>query len=290
VILVLVIIGLVALKIYNKDPYSFKGDKMYYSENRGKPVYEMKLNSSNETFDIYNLDFQSRDFLAYPTKIYGLLLIPKNAKDTPAVVLLPGGGVTKEGETPVAEMITREGYAVFTIDQRGVGQTGGYYLNFEDDYNIFAQGKEPVQHLSVYDALRAYDVLKEIKGIDKNSIAIAGESMGGRYAIIAGAVEKNFKGVIAISSAGFHVKKSSEPYNPYLLSVDPDHYIADVSPRNLFMLHSTNDTTVKIEDAEYTFSIAKEPKKFFTVQDCGHGYCKAMHDDLINSLKILFGK
>ena len=35
-------------------------------------------------------------------------------------------------------MIAKEGYAVLTIDQRGVGETGGYYLSFQDDYSVFS--------------------------------------------------------------------------------------------------------------------------------------------------------
>ncbi|MFA6974267.1 MAG: alpha/beta hydrolase [Parcubacteria group bacterium] len=274
----------------NKDKYYFNGNSFSYSENRGNPDYNISLNETKDNLEIYNVNFDSKNFLDYKTKIYGLLIIPKNDKNVPGLVLLPGGSVTKESEAILGEKIANLGYAVLTFDQRGVGETGGYYLGFQDDYNIFAQGKEPVQHLSVYDALKAYDVLKKIDDVDKNNIAIAGESMGGRYAIIAGAIDKRLKGVIVISSSGFHVQNENMPYTPYLFSVDPDNYIGKISPNPVFMLHSLNDSVISLKDAKITFDLAKEPKKFFEVKDCPHGYCEEMFEELKTDLKVVFGK
>ena len=293
IVVILLIIAFFLIRPFfkAKDPYQFKGDKLYYSEKRGKPDFDMSLMAKNDTFDLYKVNFVSRNFLEYPTKIYGLLFMPHQEKNIPALVLLPGGGVNKENEARVATIIVKMGYAVLTIDQRGIGETDGNLLNMDDDFKVFAQGKEPIQHVSVYDALRTFDVLREIKGIVKNNIAMSGESMGGRYAMIATGIDKRIKGAVIISSAGFHVPNDpAKPYTPYLLSIDPDHYIADISPRPLFMFHGTNDTTVKLTDAQYTFSLAKEPKKFFIAQDCHHGYCDAMKDDFEKSLRELFGK
>lgn len=289
ILLLLVVLLLFAfVKYLNKDPYEFKGDKFSYSGNRGKTQYTSDLINKTQGMEVYSVKYKSRDFLTYPTTIYGLLFMPPGRKNIPGIVLLPGGGVTKESESALAKNLANEGYAVLTIDQRGIGETGGVYLGIEQDYDIFLKGKEPIQHLSVYDALGAYDVLKNTANIDKENIAIAGESMGGRYAIIAGAIEKGFKGVVVISSSGFHVKKENTSENSYLLSIDPDHYISDISPRPLFMLHGSNDTKVKADDAKLTFSIAKDPKKFFIAEGCGHGYCEEMDDVLREGFKEIF--
>lgn len=289
---IIIIIFLSAYFCYryiNKDPYSFEGDKFSYSANRGSSDYSMSLNQINETFDVFNINFKSKNFLENPTMIYGLLFLPKSDNNVPGLVLLPGGGVSKEAETGTAVKIAQLGYAVLTIDQRGIGQTGGYYLGYEQDYQVFSQGKEPIQHLSVYDALKSFDILRNIKGVDKENIAIMGESMGARYAIIAAALDKRIKGVITISTSGFHVKKdSSDQTNNYYLSIDPDNYISDISPRQIFMFHGTNDTMVKPESAKQTFDLAKEPKQFFTADGCGHGYCDKMYDDLKESLAKIF--
>lgn len=285
VILILFFAFMVYSNSKNKNIYSFKEDKFSYSENRVTPEHKIELLSHNESFDLYKIRYISRKFLDEDITIYGFLLIPKNKSNFPGVVLLPGGGVTKEAELYLASKITELGYAVLTIDQRGIGETGGIYLGFEQDYQFFSQGLEPMQHMAVYDALAAYDVLKQTKGIDQNNIAIAGESMGGRYAIIAAAIEPRLKGVIGISASGFGVdKKGKEPFIPYLLSNDPDNYIDRISPRIMFMIHGTNDTTVPIENAKKTFNLAKEPKKFYSIEGCKHGYCDKMNASLKESL------
>jgi hypothetical protein len=75
-----------------------------------------------------------------------------------------------------------------------------------------------------------------------------------------------------------------------LISIDPDHYVDKISPRKVFMLHGNNDTMVSLDDAKKTFDIAKEPKKFFVADGCGHGYCNNMEDELREDLKKIFGR
>ncbi len=275
----------------NKEIYKFEDNSFSYSKNRGELEYSLYLKSKNSTFDIYYLNFKSRNFLDYEAKIYGLVLIPNGKSNFPGLILLPGGAVKKESELNLAVKIAEMGICVFTFDQRGIGETGGIYLGLEQDYAIFSKGNEPIQHLSVFDALRAYDAIKKVDGIDKNNIAIAGESMGGRYAIIAAAIEKRLKGVIVISSSGFDFKNDpSLPYNSYLLSVDPDSYIGRISPNYVFMLQGTNDSVVTLANAENTFGKAAEPKKFFTADGCGHGYCDKMYDGLKEAFDIIYGQ
>jgi uncharacterized protein len=265
----------------------FTGYSVSYLE-RATPDYKMLLNSTIGSVEIYSINFKSKDFLDYKAIIYGLLFIPKNEKNIPGIVMLPGGGVAKEGFEKRAIELANLGYAVLVIDQRGIGETGGQYPSLEEDYKIFASGEESIQHLSVYDALAASDVLRDIKNVNHKNIAIIGESMGGRYAIIAAALDERLKGVIAISSSGFHFQNDSQPYTPYLLSIDPDNYISKISPRPVLMLQGDNDSIVKLEDAEYTFNLAKEPRRFFIAEGCGHGYCEKMSEEFKGDLKILF--
>ena len=73
--------------------------------------------------------------------------------------------------------------------------------NIDQDFASFTGKKEPFQHLMAYDALLAVKILGGMRGIEKDSIYIAGESMGGRNAIIAAAIDPGIKGVLAISSS-----------------------------------------------------------------------------------------
>lgn len=290
IILIIAIIIIIIFLKYNKIPepvYQLKGDKLYYPQDRGKVDYNLILREDNSSLNylIYNISFDSRDFLTYKTRIYGILFIPREIDHFPGVVYLPGGSVNKERVMRQVSLIAMQGFAVLVIDQRGIGETGGYYLNLEDDYNIFINGKEPVQHLSVYDVLRSYDVLTNLKNIDHESIIVVGESMGGRYAIIAAGIEKRIKGVLAIGSTGFHVKEDNLNETRFLRSIDPDIYIGDISPNPVIMMHGRNDSMVPLDDARLTFSLAKEPKQFYIYDKCGHGYCPDMDVDLIKSLK-----
>ena len=119
---------------------------------------------------IHKIIYQSRD-----GNIYGLLVLPTTAKELlPGVVLLPGAGVGKESELELAKKIAGLDAAVLVIDQRGTGETNSYFPTLDEDYANFLAGKEPVQHLMVFDALRAYDLLYSAAFVDSGSIMIAG--------------------------------------------------------------------------------------------------------------------
>lgn len=279
---------IISVYYYMQKPiYSFQQGVAHYSQNRPRPEYNINLIQENTTFNVYSIDYKTREFLNEKTRIYALFFMPKLNKDVPGLVLLPGGGVKKEQESELASYIAGLGYAVLTIDQRGIGQTGGSYIGIEEDYKIFLQGKEPLQHLCVYDALAAYDIIKLQKGVDKRNIAIGGESMGGRYAVIAAATDKGIKGALIISSSGFDIKNNLHE-NEYLLSIDPDNYISKISPNMLYMIHSNNDSVVPVASAIKTFSFAKEPKEMHIIDECSHGYCPFMKEYIKDSLEKIF--
>lgn len=262
---------------------TFEADTTLYM-NRDLPQIQISLNHTTETFEIYNVTYASLPFAGFNTTIYALLFKPRiSGNDLPGIVLLPGGGVKKEDEAHLAGLLAKEGYVVLTIDQRGIGETGGYYVNFEQDAFYYLQGQTPVQHLSVYDALLTYDVLASLDYVNENNIFMMGESMGGRYALIAAALEGSLAGVIAISSAGFHYEPQGIAADEYLMSIDPDNYMADINIP-LVMIHSTNDTMVPIESAKVTFGLAKEPKTWYQVDACPHGYCDKMKKYLKEAL------
>jgi len=291
---IVIAIILIAIVVYNiipaKNPYQFQGNTLSYSENRGSISYEKTLKEEKDNFSIYNINFKTRPFLDKEARIYGLLFLPKNKKDIPAIIFLPAGGAGKESRILLLTMLANKGYASLTIDQRGIGQTGGQYPSMEQDYQISTQS-EPIQHLSVYDALHSFDLLSDLNVIDKNNIIMMGESMGGRYALIAAAIDKRIKGVITISTAGYHIDQSDpSPYTDYLVSIDPDHYINKIFPRNVIFFHGTNDSLISPNSAKQTFNLANQPKKFYLAEGCTHGYCDKMQSGLEESLKLIFGK
>ncbi len=264
----------------DKDGY------LYYPLNRGNIKFYRENYGETENLTISKIIYQSKD-----ENVYGFLVLPKFAADLlPGVVLLPGAGVGKESELELAKNIAQLDAAVLVIDQRGVGETGGNIPNLDEDYSSFLGGKEPYQHLIVYDALRAYDLLYSAPFIDPERIIISGESFGGRIAVIAAAIDRNINGVLVISSAGLDFKGGpDEKKNTFLKSIDSDHYIRLISPRKLVMIHAINDTIIPLNSAARTYQKAQEPKQFFLINDtgCKHGYCDSMYEGIVSALDYL---
>ena len=265
-----------------------KNGYLYYPEDRGPVEFSRSNYSENGSITVSKIIYRSRG-----ADIYGFLVLPKMVANTmPGAVLLPGAGVSKESELPLAEQISQLGVAVLTIDSRGVGETGGSFPNLDEDYSSFLQSKEPVQHLAVYDALRGFDLLRSAPFVDKNRVIIAGESLGGRVAIIATAIDKNVEGVFVISTAGFHFTGGNDTSKDiFIKSIDSDHYIDDITPRKLVMMHNYNDKNILVSSAATSFSIAQEPKGFLVVNDttCSHGYCDSMYEGLVAGLDWIVG-
>ena len=255
---------------YHYDYYSVSSDRFSYSGQRGKPDYKMTFSHSEDGVDFYSVIFSSRE----DARLFGFVFVPTNGSTYPGMILLPGGGGDKEKEADLALRIARQGFVVLTYDQRGVGQTTAPLNSFSEDNALFLATKEPTHHLVVYDTLKAFDVLTSLKYVLKDSVIVAGESEGGRTAIIATALEPRIKGVITFASGGFFVKGET----PFLRSINPDTYIASITPRTVMMIHGDQDDIIPLPIAVSTFSLAKDPKFFFTANGCGHGVCEEMVD------------
>lgn len=263
-----------------------KSGYLYYPLNRSNINFKRENYSETENLLVSKITYQSTN-----GNVYGLLVLPKLISGhLPGVVLLPGAGVSKESELKLAEEIAKLGAAVLTIDQRGVGETGGTFPSLDEDYQIFLESKEPYQHLMVYDALRGYDVLYSAPFVDPGSIIIAGESLGGRVAVIAAAIDRNIKGAMIISSAGFDFTGGpDEKKNAFIKSVDSDHYIDLITPRKIVMIHNKNDKIIPLSSALKSYARAQQPKQFILVNDtsCNHGYCDSMHEGLVVAYEYL---
>lgn len=255
-----------------------------YPENRGKVDVKILKTESGSNYSLETISFQSKDYT-----VEGLLRIPSSNKKVPAVVLLPGATVPKEGTQGLAEILSSMGYASLGIEQRNRGG-----VDMEYDYSLFKDGKEPVEHKMVFDALRSVDVLRQDSRIDAQRIAIIGESNGGRFAIIAAALDPGIKGIIGISTSGYDTESQlvnvrNETIIRFYRSIDPDTYLGFIPPRKFVMMHSVNDTIIPINLAENTFKKAKEPKQFYTVTTGTHGFSEGMRAPLENEIRQMLG-
>ncbi|AKB80522.1 alpha/beta superfamily [Methanosarcina horonobensis HB-1 = JCM 15518] len=258
-----------------------------FSEREGSVFTIQKIEDlySPENPDTLKLiSFESRG-----DKVQALLRVPANASSSsPGVILLPGAGVSKEGEQGLAVELSKMGYATLTLDQRNQGS-----INVERDLELFRADLEPVEYLMVYDVLKAADVLASQPEIDPERLAVLGESNGGKFAIIACALDPSLKGVIGISTSGYGTEEidpasvtDSEAYRFYL-SIDPDTYLNALPPSKFVMIHSFNDTIISHELALRTFAIAEEPKAMYNTTEETHGYTASMRPYLEKELALI---
>jgi dienelactone hydrolase len=255
-----------------------------YPENRGKVDVTVLKTESHPNYTLETISFPSKDYT-----VEGLLRIPAAGKKVPAVVILPGATVPKEGTQTLADIFSSMGYGSLGIEQRNRGG-----VDFRSDFDLWKNGKEPVEHKMVFDALRAVDVLRQNPSIDPERIAIVGESNGGRFAIIATAIDPTIAGVIGISTSGYDTESQisqikDESVIRFYRSIDHETYLKFIPPRKFVMIHSVNDTIIQIQSARNTFEKAMEPKQFYTVTTGTHGYSEGMKEPLENELKIMIG-
>jgi dienelactone hydrolase len=265
------------------DKWSVSSDGVLsYPENRGKIDVSVLKTESGSNYTLETISFQSKDYT-----VEGLLRIPSSEKKVPAVVLLPGATVPKEGTQGLAQILSGMGYASLGIEQRNRGGVDPRY-----DFTLFKDSKEPVEHMMVFDALRSVDVLRQDARIDPERIAVVGESNGGRFAIIAAAIDPDIKGVIGISTSGYDTEAqlagvSDETTLRFYRSIDPDTYLNSIPPRRFVMMHSVNDSIIPLELAENTFKKAKEPKMFYKNETGGHGFSDWMRTQFENEMGLM---
>ena len=245
------------------------------------PSYNITPGNLEENSSFSEVSFESRG-----AEIAAILRMPGpeikkkiKTQNISGIVLLPGATVSKEAEQGLARRLADLGYASITLDQRNLGG-----IDPQGDLQHFLQGQEPEEHKMVYDALAAAMILRDRPEIDRDMIIYAGESNGGRFAIIACALDKKARGVLAISTCGYGTAAAiasatgaiDSDSARFYLSIDPESYLGEVSPRPLVMIHSLNDTIIPYSLAEQTYALSREPKSLHTVGCATHGYCREM--------------
>jgi len=261
--------------------YVSPDDILKYPEERGKTEFTSALIEDNGTYTVHKIIYKSGG-----KDIYALLYMPAGKENVAALIDIPAAAATKESYSAIAKDVANHGYAYLVIDQRGIGETDGPMPSTLQDYNDFISGKEPFQHLMIYDALKAFDVLRKIDNIDAENIVLAGESMGGRTALIAGSMDSRIKAVIGYSTAGY--QPIVGPAATFVKSFNPNTYVHNISPRKLVMFHAKMDSVVPYNDAWLTFNMAREPKKFVDLPgNCNNGYCLSNMDVFFNELNEL---
>ncbi|WP_085297493.1 alpha/beta hydrolase [Cognaticolwellia mytili] len=199
----------------------------------------------------------------------------ENAKH--AVLLVHGRTASRHEGMRYAKAIIDAGYSVLAIDLRHPRQ---------DPAILSTMGYHEKK-----DVVAALDYLEKIKGF--SSIGVMGFSMGASTSIIVMAEDQRIK--VGVFSGGYanSMDVLSEqakviyglPRYPLMPLVelffewrgnldsketDPENYIAQISPRPIYIMHGTADTTVDFSHGERLFSAAKEPKQFWQAEGGAH--------------------
>jgi hypothetical protein len=238
--------------------------------------------------------FEKIIYRSFGDDVYALLRIPKNVTSPPVVIVLPAASINKENDGEMAKALASMGYASMTLDERGNnGETKGTFAgDLQAGYIEYKNNGEPVQYEQAYDVLRAIDYVKTRSDVDSKNIAILGESMGGRFAIIAGALDPDVRGVIVISTSGYGQHSyADDKLNEFMKSVEPGYYLERLPPRKFVMVHFKNDTVIPVDMGVELYGRADIPKALYLYDGSVHGlYSDIYSEDLRKELKEIFGR
>jgi dienelactone hydrolase len=193
-------------------------------------------------------------------EVIGFLAAPENPRGV--VILAPGAGVTKERERERIEAYAMAGCAALVLDLRGNGgETRGRGFDLDLDFFAFNTGTWPEFYKTTCDLSTARGI---VAGRWHVPVYAMGASNGGRYAAIAAAADRDFAGYIGVSTSGFGLagtRISSSNASRFLLSIDPDHAIGQISPRPVWIFHSRRDLIIPFAQGEALYSRAGDPRE-----------------------------
>jgi dienelactone hydrolase len=244
--------------------------------------------------DTANYSLEKISYYSYDTTVYGLLRVPKDVQKPPVVVVLPAATVSKEADSAMAKALCSWGYASLTLDERANhGETGGSSpMDFRTGYNAYLSGEMPAQYAQIYDVLMGYDYLRSRKDLDGSNISVLGESMGGRFAIVAAGIEPGFKAAFVVSSGPYGLDAGNDvDAIRFVDSIEPVTYLEKLPPRKLVMFHFTNDTIIPITYGKSLYDNAGQPKAWYQYNGSVHGvYSDIYAPDLHAELRNVFGR
>lgn len=212
-------------------------------------------------------------FASRGTQVAGLFGIPEGEPPFPTFIIVPGAGVGKEAEhANLGKDLRARGFATFTLDQRGVGETGGG-IDYQSDVIAYQNNVETESHKQIADIIAAANLAGSFPEV--GNVYVAGISLGGRNAIIAATLEPGISGVVGIATGGYDTQGLEPDVAEFFRSIDPEEYVAGVAPRRFVMIHSEADPVIPFALAEELFIAAEEPKLLVVSQEDIHGWTSA---------------
>jgi hypothetical protein len=244
--------------------------------------------------DTGNYSLEKVTYWSYDTTVYGLLRVPKNVSKPPVVIVLPAATVTKEADAPMATALSSWGYASLTLDERGNGgeTVGRSPMDFRTGYEVYKNGGMPAQYAQIYDVLLGYDYVRSRDDLDGDKVVVLGESMGGRFAVVAAGIEPGLKAAFVVSSGPYGLDAGNDrDAIRFVSSVEPATYLQNLPPRKLVTFHFTSDPVIPIAYGRSLYDAASQPKAWYQYNGSVHGvYSDLYAPDLHTELVSIFGR
>ena len=260
--LVLIIFGIVLLA-------SGCANHLFYRPN--KVVYTTPEQHQLKYEEVY---FKSKD----GTRLYGWF-IPAVDKAVGTVIFFYGNFGNLTYSFDQIKWLPDKGFNVFTFDYRGYGKSDG----------------EPCRRGIIDDSAAAINYLRTKPGIEKNSLYVFAQSLGGANAVAAIGLN-DFKDIQAIALEGTFCSYREEARdmmvsttrekigNIPLLSLQvwlvsyfavtntfsPQKLIGRLSPTPILLVHGTSDKYVLYHHSNCLYNNANKPKYRLTIPDGQH--------------------
>lgn len=259
--------------------YDQTKNKVSFVANSRKAIDALNMNKQ------YAFSFEARD----KQLISGYVTLPASKTQSPAVILVHGGPVSRDywGFDPEVQFLASQGYAVVQINFRG---SAGFGWSFEK------LGYKELGRNIQYDILDGIDYLAKQKYIDQNRLCIMGTSFGGYSAVQSSLLEPDlFKCAIALSGLydlKLQLELEKREFSDLMgsekiqINQSPVHSIAKLKTP-LLLMHGTKDDVTPFEqvkalkeqldkhDKEYQWhEIKKEGHGFYNAQNKSHFFHK----------------
>jgi dienelactone hydrolase len=267
----------------------------YSVDNRGRLSAVFGATTATEHVLISNTTY-TKSRIAFHTQdgdVVAYLAAPE--KPLAAAVYVPGAGETIAAHEERMVRYASAGYAFLYVDIRGNGgETAGLPFSqqlVQADYGKFTKGQWPQYYLTICDLSAARTYLAGRYGVP---VSVIGSSNGGRYAAIAAAVDPAFAGYVGISTSDWGIHESvagqgitGDPVR-FAASLEPSTYIADISPRPVWIYHSQADTIIPIGKGESLYERAGDPKTFSEFTGA-HGINTDVDDQILSAWAQIYG-
>ncbi len=230
-------------------------------------------------------------FLRTPdgARLHGWLLRPKGAP-LGTILFLHGNAENMSTHVNGVLWLALSGYRVLLVDYRGYGRSEG----------------KPTMAGVHTDALAAIDALFAMDEVDKDRVAVLGQSLGGSIAVYAVAnsphkdrvraliVDSAFSGYREIAREKVGEISVLKLFRSPLSRLVTDRYsarlwIGRVAPVPLLVIHGDADRVVPAAHGERLYALAGEPKSLWIVPGAGHIESFASADVRARLLRFLSG-